>query len=100
MTPEVESMILSRYGNRGLRAIRGVQKNRIKKYQDLWVVVGDEEYVVINERFCTCSDYLYEISSRGEGPELCWHAIAVKIAMRTEAYSGFEEWYYKYLTEL
>ncbi|WP_394334877.1 SWIM zinc finger family protein [Methanonatronarchaeum thermophilum] len=83
------------YGKRGEKAVQGVRKNSVKKYRDFWVVVGSQDHIVINESFCDCEDYLYEVSSIKSDIDYCWHALAVKIAKKTGIYNEIDAWYHE-----
>ncbi|WGI17317.1 SWIM zinc finger family protein [Methanonatronarchaeum sp. AMET-Sl] len=92
---DIEEDVIEIHGKRGEKAVKGVKKDCVKKYRDFWVVVGSEDHVVINDAFCDCEDYLYEVSSRNSDIEYCWHAIAVKLAKKTGLYSEVDVWYHE-----
>lgn len=79
-------------------ASRGVEEGRVKRYIDFWVVVGEEEYVVIGP-FCTCPDYLYNVSSKNPTADRCWHSLAVEEARETGGYDEVHA-HYHHLTDL
>jgi len=83
-------------GDREAHARRGVEECRVKRHLDLWVVVGEKEYVVI-DRFCTCPDYFYDISSSDPSAERCWHSLAVQEARRTGKYDEVGTYYHHFL---
>lgn len=88
--------ILEKYGERGRKAIKGINENRVKKYLDFWVVVGEKEHIVINNRFCDCEDYLFNVSSQDPEANLCWHAIAVRLAIEFGEFDEIKAWYLDY----
>jgi len=93
--PEIEEDVVELYGKRGKKAVRGVRRDCVKKYRDFWVVVGSKDHIVINDSFCDCEDYLYEVSSVNSDVEYCWHAIAVRLAKMTGRYSEVDAWYHE-----
>lgn len=93
---KIKKDLIKKFGDRGQKAVEGVRKNRVKKYKDFWVVVGDKEHIVINERFCDCEDYLYNISSKNPEAKYCWHALAVKLAKIKEEFNEVKDWYQRY----
>ena len=92
LTPESVEHITGIHGDRGQQAIEAVGEQRVKEYRDFTVVVGHRaEYVVENDG-CTCKDAEYNLDS--EDPEqLCWHAIAVRIARALDATDQHDMWY-------
>ena len=92
LTPDLVEQIIRLHGGRGRRAIEAVGEKRVKEYRDFTVVVGHEtEYVVENDA-CECKDTEYNLDS--EDPEqLCWHAIAVRIARAIDATDDHDMWY-------
>ena len=92
LTPALIERITDLHGDRGRRAVEAVGERRVKEYRDFTVVVGHEtEYVVENDG-CTCKDAEYNLDS--EDPEqLCWHAIAVRIARALGVTDEHDMWY-------
>ncbi|PTD94737.1 hypothetical protein C9439_00950 [archaeon SCG-AAA382B04] len=93
---DLKDIFQEKFGDRGKRAIEGVREKRVKKYLDFWVVVGDKEHIVINERFCDCEDYLYNVSSTEPESEFCWHSIAVRLAKFLDEFDQIGAWYLDY----
>jgi predicted nucleic acid-binding Zn finger protein len=92
LTPEAVDRIVSLHGDRGQRALDAVGENRVKEYRDFTVVVGHEAEYVIENDACTCKDAEYNLDP--EDPEqLCWHAIAVRIARAIDATDEHDMWY-------
>lgn len=92
LTPELVDRIINLHGDRGQRAIEAVGEGRVKSYRDFTVVVGhSEEYVVENDG-CSCRDAEYNLDV--DDPEqLCWHAIAVRIARAIGELDEHDMWY-------
>ncbi len=92
LTPEAVKRIVAVHGDRGVRAIEAVGERRVKEYRDFTVVVGHEEEYIVEEDSCTCKDAEYNLDA--DDPEqLCWHAIAVRIARAIDAVDEHEMWY-------
>ena len=92
LTPEVAGAILSAHGDRGSRAIEAVSEGRVKEYRDFTVVVGHEDEYVVEEDACTCKDAEYNLDPN-DPEELCWHAIAVRIARAIGETDEHDMWY-------
>ena len=92
LTPETVDPIVTLHGDRGQRAIEAVAENRVKEYRDFTVVVGHrDEYVVENDG-CTCKDAEYNLDA-ADPEQLCWHAIAVRIARAIDETDEHDMWY-------
>jgi predicted nucleic acid-binding Zn finger protein len=92
LTPELVERITEIHGDRGRQAIEAVGEQRVKEYRDFTVVVGHEaEYVVENDG-CTCKDTEYNLDST-DPEQLCWHAIAVRIARALDVTDEHDMWY-------
>lgn len=86
LTPEMREEIITGCGKRGIKALAAIDKQRVKKYLDFFVVEGATSEYVIDEDFCTCGDFLYR------GRE-CWHLLAVRLAIATSSYVRDDTWY-------
>jgi predicted nucleic acid-binding Zn finger protein len=73
-------------GPRGKKALAALEARKVKKYHDFFVVVGRTAEYVVDEDFCTCSDFMY----RGR---TCWHLIATRIAIATGQFEQVDSWY-------
>ncbi|MHA1355266.1 MAG: hypothetical protein ACTSR1_08865, partial [Candidatus Heimdallarchaeota archaeon] len=69
-----------------------IGENRVKKYLFTpsgvirWVVTGyEKDYLVIEQSFCSCKDFLYTALFKREVPS-CYHLLAREIAERIEKY--------------
>ena len=92
LTPDGVDRIVEVHGDRGQRAIEAVAEGRVKSYRDFTVVVGHaEEYIVENDG-CTCKDAEYNLDAR-DPEQLCWHAIAVRIAEAIDETDEHDMWY-------
>ncbi len=80
--------LIERFGKRGDKAYFYARENRVKKYRDFFVVVGNEEYIV-DERFCTCRDF--QINLKAKKP--CAHIIAVEVAKTLKSYDEIDGYY-------
>ncbi|MFB6310625.1 MAG: hypothetical protein ABEH64_05510 [Salinirussus sp.] len=92
LEPEIVERITAVHGDRGARAVAAVGEDRVKGYNDFTVVVGHEDEYVVENDGCTCKDA--EFNLEAEDPEqLCWHAIAVRIARAIDAIDEHDMWY-------
>jgi predicted nucleic acid-binding Zn finger protein len=74
------------FGNRGKKALTALDNRRIKKYLDFFVVQGRTADYIVEDDFCTCSDFMF----RGR---TCWHLLAVGIARETNTFRSIDSWY-------
>ncbi len=92
LTPEAVDRLITLHGDRGKRAIDAVAEKRVKEYRDFTVVVGHEDEYVVENDSCNCKDAEYNLDS--DDPEqLCWHAIAVRIARALDQTDEHDMWY-------
>jgi predicted nucleic acid-binding Zn finger protein len=92
LTPDVADRIISVHGDRGKRAMEAVAEDRVKEYRDFIVVVGHEDEYVVEDDGCTCKDAEYNLDPT-DPEQLCWHAIAVRIARALEETDEHDMWY-------
>ncbi len=92
LTADVVEDIVAVHGDRGRRAIEAVGEDRVKAYRDFTVVVGHEDEYVVEDDGCTCKDAEFNLES-GDPEQLCWHAIAVRIALAIDAVDEHDMWY-------
>ena len=92
LTPEGVDSIVDIHGDRGQRAIEAVAEKRIKAYRDFTVVVGHENEYVVEDDGCTCKDAEYNLDV-ADPEQLCWHAIAVRIARAIGEVDEHDMWY-------
>ncbi len=92
LTPALVERLIDVHGDRGQRALEAVAERRVKEYRDFTVVVGYEAEYVVEDDGCTCKDAEYNLDS--DDPEqLCWHAIAVRVARAIDATDEHDMWY-------
>jgi predicted nucleic acid-binding Zn finger protein len=92
LTPEIVEQIIAVHGDRGQRALDAVGERRVKEYRDFTVVVGHEEEYVVEGDGCTCKDAEYNLDPT-DPEQLCWHAIAVRIARALDVTDEHDMWY-------
>ena len=86
LTPAIKDQILEIWKTRGSKALEAVEGGRVLRYLDFYVVEGGSGEYIVEEDFCTCSDFIF----RGG---LCWHILAVKIARCTGGDVAVDRWY-------
>ncbi|MEM1936588.1 MAG: SWIM zinc finger family protein [Candidatus Caldarchaeum sp.] len=85
-----------------------VRAKKVKKYvfkpsnRLRWVVVGKtRDYLVLPAvGYCSCEDFFFRVMSH-EKP-MCYHVVAVKLAMLTEEFELIEEsdeWHWRLMSE-
>jgi predicted nucleic acid-binding Zn finger protein len=92
LTPAIVDRIVSVHDNRGQRAIEAVPEKRVKSYRDFTVVVGYDDEYIIEDDGCTCKDSEYNLDAE-DPDQLCWHAIAVRIAEALNETDDHDMWY-------
>ena len=92
LTPEAVDRIIGLHGDRGQRAIDAVGEGRVKEYRDFMIVVGHDDEYVVEDDGCTCKDAEYNLDAT-DPEQLCWHAIAVRIARAVDAVDEHDMWY-------
>ncbi|PWR70284.1 SWIM zinc finger family protein [Methanospirillum stamsii] len=80
------------YKSRGEKALEIVFQDRVKRYRDFFVVVGDSGEYVVEGDYCSCEDFL----RRGSN---CAHILAVLIARAIGRYELIDLWYYEDLKD-
>ncbi|NPE07031.1 MAG: hypothetical protein GNW80_02010 [Asgard group archaeon] len=80
------------FGDRIRKALEAIGAKGVKRYifspsgVTKWTVRGQEkEYLVIENSFCSCKDFLFTALLRKEAPS-CYHLLAREIAERTEQF--------------
>ena len=90
LEPELEKEIIEVYGARGKRAIEAIKGRRVIKRGQRWFVRGKmDEYEVV-KNFCTCRDYVMNISTEKAGVDMCYHALAKNICQALNSYYVIE----------
>jgi len=79
LTPEFERSVTEVYGDRGKRALEAVKRQRVVKRGQRWFVRGKaDEYEVVRS-FCTCWDYVFNITTGKAKVDMCYHALSKTI---------------------
>jgi len=86
LDPALRGEIETVFGSRGKKALAAIDDGKVVKYLDFFVVEGKTSRYIVEDDFCTCSDFLY----RGR---TCWHLLAVRIAMASGMYRSVDSWY-------
>ncbi|MDO5843591.1 MAG: hypothetical protein Q4Q53_00380 [Methanocorpusculum sp.] len=86
LNEKVSEAFISTYGRRASEAIEAVKENRVKKYNDYFVVVGNSNEYCVDGDFCSCEAGFYK--------KECWHTLAVRIAQALGLYEEYNLWYY------
>jgi predicted nucleic acid-binding Zn finger protein len=98
------------FGDRIQKALEVIGANGVKKYTFSpsgifrWTVQGQgKEYLVIENSFCSCKDFLFTALLRKEAPS-CYHLLAREIAEKIEQFENitiedksFDEYMKKWL---
>jgi len=92
LTPGTVDRIIDLHGDRGRRALDAVAESRVKEYRDFVVVVGHEDEYIIENDGCTCKDAEYNLDA-ADPEQLCWHAIAVRVARAIGETDEHDMWY-------
>ena len=92
LTPEAVSALVDTHGDRGQRAIEAVGEGRVKGYRDFTVVVGHDDEYIVEDGGCQCADSEYNLDA-DDPDQLCWHAIAVRVAEAIDAVDHHDMWY-------
>jgi predicted nucleic acid-binding Zn finger protein len=92
LTPEAVDRLVSVHGERGRRAIEAVGERRVKEYRDFLVVVGHDDEYIVEDDGCPCADAEYNLDA-DDPTDLCWHAIAAKVAVAIDATDSHDMWY-------
>lgn len=87
-----ENEMISLFENRGEKAFDVLKKNKLHKYVlneklAIWEVEGkSQNYLIIDENFCECTDYQIRVLSRGE-KTLCYHLLAKIVGEKLHHYN-------------
>lgn len=90
LTPELEQEIMEVYGGRGKRALEAVKHQRVLKRGQRWFVRGKADEYEVVKNFCTCRDYVLNISTGKAGADMCYHALAKNICEILNSYHVLE----------
>jgi predicted nucleic acid-binding Zn finger protein len=78
------------YGNRGKKGLLIAKEERVKRYKDFYVVVGEADEYIVEDAACTCKDFLFNPS---RNTMKCSHMIAVEIAKQQGLVDFVNAWY-------
>ena len=84
--PELRAEIERVFGTRGKKALAAIDDGKVIRYLDFLVVEGRTARYVVEEDFCTCSDFMY----RGR---ICWHLLAARMAIASGTFRTEHSWY-------
>jgi predicted nucleic acid-binding Zn finger protein len=74
------------FGPRGRKALSAIDDGKVIRYLDFSVVKGRTAEYIVDDDFCTCSDFMYR-------NRICWHILAVRIAVQTGTIRIVDAWY-------
>jgi len=86
LTPEIESLIMEVYKGRGKRAVEAIKGRRVVRRGQRWFVRGKTDEYEVVKNFCTCSDYVMNISTEKADVDMCYHALAKNICQALNSY--------------
>lgn len=86
LTQELEHAIKDIYGGRGKRAIEVIKERGVIKRGRRWFVRGKAEEYEIVKKFCTCRDYIFNISTGKTKVDMCYHALSRAICEALDGY--------------
>lgn len=75
----LEESIVDIYGSRGKRAIEVYKEGGVRKQGERWFVQGREDEYEIVKSFCSCYDYVLNITTGKAEVDMCYHALAKNI---------------------
>lgn len=75
----LEEAVVEVYGSRGERAIEVLKKGGVRKEGNRWFVQGREDEYEIVKSFCSCYDYVLNITTGRADVDMCYHALAKNI---------------------
>lgn len=79
LTQELERAIRDIYGGRGKRAIEVIKKRGVIKRGQRWFVRGKADEYEVVRAFCSCRDYVMNITTGKAEVDMCYHALAKNI---------------------
>lgn len=90
LSPELEKEIIDVYGGRGKRAVEAIKGHRVMKRGQRWFVRGKTDEYEVVKNFCTCRDYVMNISTEKTAVDMCYHALAKNICSALNSYYVIE----------
>jgi len=88
----LENEIESLYGKTGVKAFNILKENKLHKHVlnekiAIWEVEGkSQNYLIVENNFCECTDYQIRVLFRGE-KHLCYHLLAKIIGEKLHHYN-------------
>ncbi len=67
------------YGTRGKKAVEVVKEGDVYEKEGRWFVEGSEEEYEVVRTFCSCKDYVLNITTGKADVDMCYHALAKNI---------------------
>lgn len=86
LTPELEQRIMEVYGGRGKRALEVIKRRCVIRRGQRWFVRGKADEYEVVRTFCTCRDYVLNISTGKAEVDCCYHALAKVICELLDRY--------------
>ena len=59
LDPDLRGEIEAAFGTKGKKALAAIDDKKVLKYLDFFVVEGRTSRYIVEEDFCTCSDFMY-----------------------------------------
>ncbi len=86
LTPEIEDEIVEVYKARGKRALDVIKGRRVAKRGQRWFVRGKEDEYEVVKNFCSCRDYVMNVSTEKADVDMCYHALAKSVCQALNSY--------------
>jgi len=90
LTPELEQGILDVYGGRGKRALEVIKRRGVIRRGRRWFVRGKADEYEVVRNFCTCRDYVLNVTTGKVDVDMCYHALSKVICELLGAYYVIE----------
>lgn len=83
---ELEHAIIDTYGGRGKRAIEAIKRRGVIKRGRRWFVRGKADEYEVVRAFCTCRDYVINVTTGKADVDMCYHALAKNLCEALNSY--------------
>lgn len=90
LSQELERGIIDVYGGRGKRALEVIKRRCVIRRGRRWFVRGKADEYEVVRNFCTCRDYVMNITTKKIDVDMCYHALAKNICEALNAYYVIE----------
>ena len=90
LSQELERGIMDVYGGRGKRALEVIKRRCVIRRGRRWFVRGKADEYEVVRNFCTCRDYVMNITTKKIDVDMCYHALAKNICEALNAYYVIE----------